>query len=217
VSQESEAAGDLYAVLQVHANAEPEVIEAAYRRLARKYHPDVNPAPDAEARMRALNHAHAVLSEPARRAAYDRRGAAAEPARDSREANPAADFAEPAWYERPSRTALLLFAATAVAYAIVSTFGATLDANLILWHVHYFAPLVLLLAAVRALLGKREWGRFLTGCVVAVVVADLYLVVTGLRSSPSPVTGPLQWLGYLGALVVGYGGLRLAWNRLRAR
>lgn len=66
---------DYYAILQVHPSAEPEVIEAAYRRLAAKYHPDVNPSPDATARMQAINEAHRVLSDPSLRAAYDARRA----------------------------------------------------------------------------------------------------------------------------------------------
>lgn len=45
---------DYYEILQVHINAEIEVIEAAYRRLARKYHPDVNKNPDAEERMKLI-------------------------------------------------------------------------------------------------------------------------------------------------------------------
>jgi hypothetical protein len=61
----------LYEVLQVRATAEPEVIEAAYKRLAAKYHPDRNHAPDATERMRQLNDAFHVLKDPARRAAYD--------------------------------------------------------------------------------------------------------------------------------------------------
>jgi curved DNA-binding protein CbpA len=47
------------------------VIEAAYRRLARKYHPDVSQSPNAEARMRELNAAYEVLRDPTRRADYD--------------------------------------------------------------------------------------------------------------------------------------------------
>ena len=63
---------DYYAILQVHPRAEPEVIEAAYRRLSRKYHPDVSGEADAGQRMRELNEAFEVLSDPARRRAYDR-------------------------------------------------------------------------------------------------------------------------------------------------
>jgi curved DNA-binding protein CbpA len=63
---------DLYETLQVHSMAEPEIIEAAYRRLARKYHPDVNRAANAVERMQAINAAYATLSDPVKRAAYDR-------------------------------------------------------------------------------------------------------------------------------------------------
>ena len=59
---------DYYEVLQVHPRAEDEVIRAAYRTLARKYHPDHGG--DA-GRMIALNDAWDVLGDPARRAAYD--------------------------------------------------------------------------------------------------------------------------------------------------
>jgi DnaJ-like protein len=62
-----------YKVLQVDPSAEQEVIEAAFRRLARKYHPDVNPAPEAAARMRELLSAYEVLKDPVQRAALDRR------------------------------------------------------------------------------------------------------------------------------------------------
>ncbi len=63
---------DLYDILQVAPHAESEVIEAAYKRLARKYHPDVNHAADASERMRALNQAYEILSNPTERARYDR-------------------------------------------------------------------------------------------------------------------------------------------------
>ncbi len=64
---------DYYRILQVDPAAEPEVIEAAYRRLCRKYHPDLNPSPEAERRMREINAAYAVLRDPVQRAAYDAR------------------------------------------------------------------------------------------------------------------------------------------------
>jgi curved DNA-binding protein CbpA len=63
---------DAYKVLQVDPEAEDEVIQAAYRRLARKYHPDLTEVADAAARMSAINAAWALIGEPDARAAYDR-------------------------------------------------------------------------------------------------------------------------------------------------
>ena len=69
---------DPYKVLQVDPEAEEEVIEAAYRRLARKYHPDVSPDPESQERMVRINQAWDLLRDPQRRAAVDRaRGRAA--------------------------------------------------------------------------------------------------------------------------------------------
>ena len=62
---------DYYAILQVHPGAEREVIDAAYRKLAAKYHPDVSQVSNAAERMKHLNIAYEVLSDPARRAKYD--------------------------------------------------------------------------------------------------------------------------------------------------
>jgi hypothetical protein len=62
---------DYYKILQVDPLAEEEVVEAAYRRLARKYHPDVYAGPDAAERMRELNLAYGVIGDAARRRAYD--------------------------------------------------------------------------------------------------------------------------------------------------
>lgn len=59
---------DYYEVLQVSPRAEPEVVRAAYRSLARKYHPDHGGGGE---RMIALNDAWDVLGDPIRRAAYD--------------------------------------------------------------------------------------------------------------------------------------------------
>ena len=64
--------GDPYKTLQVDPEAEDEVIQAAYRRLARKYHPDVMPGPEAATRMAAINAAWARLGDPLARAAVDR-------------------------------------------------------------------------------------------------------------------------------------------------
>ncbi len=63
---------DHYKVLQVDPEADPDVMQAAYRRLAQRWHPDVASGPEAAARMVALNSAWETLSDPARRAAYDR-------------------------------------------------------------------------------------------------------------------------------------------------
>lgn len=60
-----------YQILQVDPAADPEVIEAAFRRLSLKYHPDRSTAPDAAARMRELLEARAVLTNPQKRRVYD--------------------------------------------------------------------------------------------------------------------------------------------------
>src|SRR4051794_18160789 len=71
-------APDYYRILRVDPQAEPEVINAAYRKLAAMYHPDVDASPDAQARMVEINQAYGVLRDPDSRAAYDHaRGLAA--------------------------------------------------------------------------------------------------------------------------------------------
>ena len=71
---------DCYGILQVHPRAEKEVIDAAYRKLAAKYHPDVSQLSDASERMKQINTTYEVLSDPVKRAAYDAaRGVAPSP------------------------------------------------------------------------------------------------------------------------------------------
>ena len=68
--------GDYYEILGVSRDASKEEIKRAYRRLARKYHPDVNKEPGAEERFKEINRAYEILSEPETRARYDRFGEA---------------------------------------------------------------------------------------------------------------------------------------------
>ncbi len=66
---------DFYKVLGVERKAKPEEIKKAYRRLARKHHPDVNPGDkSAEDRFKLITEAHDVLSDPKKRSVYDRFG-----------------------------------------------------------------------------------------------------------------------------------------------
>ncbi|CAM5665186.1 J domain-containing protein [Streptomyces atroolivaceus] len=67
-------ARDLYEVLGVSRTASQDEIQQAYRKLARKHHPDVNKDPAAEERFKDLNEAYSVLSDPKTRARYDRFG-----------------------------------------------------------------------------------------------------------------------------------------------
>jgi curved DNA-binding protein len=62
---------DYYAILGVPRDASADDIKRAYRKLARKYHPDVSKLPDTETRFKEVNEAHEVLQDAEKRAAYD--------------------------------------------------------------------------------------------------------------------------------------------------
>ncbi len=106
---------DPYKILQVDPEAEEEVIVAAYRRLARKYHPDTATGTEALGRMQAINAAWELIGGPKRRAAYDRQraiqeassrssaagGSAAAGAREGGTGSSASDWDQPPGGQRP--------------------------------------------------------------------------------------------------------------------
>jgi curved DNA-binding protein CbpA len=107
---------DLYLILQIDPSADPEVIDAVYRRLARKYHPDVNSSSDSNRKMQEINMAYEVLGNPERRLEYDKHrrpwtdhhhGTSKSRSRTARSVRP-----KKRWYrpdETPSRPNLVCF------------------------------------------------------------------------------------------------------------
>jgi curved DNA-binding protein len=75
---------DYYKVMGVARDATEAQIKQAYRKLARKYHPDVSKEKDAEARFKELGEAYEVLKNPEKRAAYDQLGQGPRPGEDFR-------------------------------------------------------------------------------------------------------------------------------------
>jgi molecular chaperone DnaJ len=65
---------DLYELLGVPRDADADTIKKAYRRLARQLHPDVNPDPETQEKFKEVSRAYEVLSDPQKRASYDRGG-----------------------------------------------------------------------------------------------------------------------------------------------
>lgn len=75
---------DYYQTLGVSRDETSENIKKAFRKLARKYHPDVSKEADSELRMKEINEAYTVLSDPEKRAAYDQLGRGYQPGQDFR-------------------------------------------------------------------------------------------------------------------------------------
>ena len=75
---------DYYKVMGVARDATDAQIKQAYRKLARKYHPDVSKEKDAEARFKEVGEAYEVLKSPEKRAAYDQLGKDYRPGQDFR-------------------------------------------------------------------------------------------------------------------------------------
>jgi curved DNA-binding protein CbpA len=66
-------AKDYYKILQVDCEADSDVIAAAYKRLAMKFHPDTSKLPDSREKMQEINEAYAILGNSMRREEYDKR------------------------------------------------------------------------------------------------------------------------------------------------
>ncbi|MEI7884581.1 MAG: DnaJ C-terminal domain-containing protein [Clostridia bacterium] len=65
---------DYYKILGIDKNASPADLQKAYKKLAKKYHPDLNKSPEAEAKFKELNEANEVLKDPEKRTRYDQLG-----------------------------------------------------------------------------------------------------------------------------------------------
>ena len=111
---------DYYSILQVHPKAEKEIIDVAYRRLASKYHPDVSQVSNAAERMKQINTAYEVLSDPVKRAAYDA-GRGVAPSMDT-----PPDTATRSRYRISARRTLLIAAGLAILAVLAVRLGPAL-------------------------------------------------------------------------------------------
>ncbi len=86
---------DYYMILQVHQDAEPEIVKSAYKRLAQMNHPDISKDARATERMQLINQAYAVISDPAKRKSYHRQWLVYNHRPQQPQSRPAAAPAEP--------------------------------------------------------------------------------------------------------------------------
>jgi hypothetical protein len=90
---------NLYAMLGVNRTANSNEIKSAYRRLARKYHPDVNSDPTSAAKFAQINEAYHTLIDPERRKIYDRTGSVTPSSNTKHQNTPQARAARRAYYQ----------------------------------------------------------------------------------------------------------------------
>jgi rubrerythrin len=88
VNEKTFAGKDPFEILQISKDAEDEVIKAAYRSLAKKYHPDSNPSPEAEDKMKEITWAFELLSDPDKRREWRMR-------KDQQEQDSRTQFSQP--------------------------------------------------------------------------------------------------------------------------
>ena len=115
---------DYYKVLGVNRNDDQDTLQKAFRKLARKYHPDVNKDPGAEAKFKELNEAYEVLKDPEKRAKYDRLGA------NWKAGDPFEGFSEALLFEAAFRAVVpaafrAVISLTFLKHSLVATLSAT--------------------------------------------------------------------------------------------
>ena len=116
---------DLYIVLQVHPDAEQDMIQNAYKKLCKKYHPDINPLPQAAEKIKRINAAYEVLGNEVRRRAYHLEWRRRNIGKDS--FSPRAEARERAVYA--SREPPPSHGGTQAAYQVVGDYFASLSAG----------------------------------------------------------------------------------------